>query len=142
MGEEFYSTIKLITGEEIFGTVSVEEDMDIPVIIVEHPVVMKMINTPDGSIVKVKSWMQIPGEDPLVIRSDKIVTMTEVKDPAIIAIYENYLQDERFQINEVGEERNNVKKKLTDKMGYITTVQQAREYLEGLYKQPNTNKES
>ena len=138
MDNEFYATIKLISGEEIFSLVSVEENTDNPLIMLQNPVTMKMVSTPEGSIVKVKTWMNIPGEDPIVIRWDKVITVTEIKESSIINIYNNYLEDERFDINEIGEmnkpHRNDVKSKLTTKMGYISTVEDARKYLEGVYK--------
>ena len=135
MVDEFYATIKLITGEEIFGSVSVEEDTENPIILITHPVTIKMINSIEGSMVKLTTWLNVPGDDPVVIKWDKVVTMTEIKDKAIISIYNNYLEDEKFYITQVGTADNNVKNKLTDKMGYISTVNDARKYLEGIYKQ-------
>ena len=135
MVDEFYATIKLITGEEIFGSVSVEEDTENPIILITHPVNIKMINSIEGSMVKLTTWLNVPGDDPVVIKWDKVVTMTEIKDKAIISIYNNYLEDEKFYITEIGTADNNVKNKLTDKMGYISTVNDARKYLEGIYKQ-------
>ena len=135
MVDEFYATIKLITGEEIFGLVSVEEDTENPIILITHPVTMKMINAIEGSMIKLNTWLNVPGDDPVVIKWDKVVTMTEIKDKAIISIYNNYLEDEKFYITKVGSADNNVKNKLTDKMGYISTVNDARKYLEGIYKQ-------
>ena len=137
MVDEFYATIKLITGEEIFGLVSVEEDTENPIILITHPVTIKMINAIEGSMVKLNTWLNVPGDDPVVIKWDKVVTMTEIKDKAIISIYNNYLEDEKFYITQIGSANkdNNVKNKLTDKMGYISTVNDARKYLEGIYKQ-------
>ena len=135
MVDEFYATIKLITGEEIFGLVSVEEDTENPIILINHPVTIKMINAIEGSMVKLNTWLNVPGDDPVVIKWDKVVTMTEIKDKAIISIYNNYLEDEKFYITKVRSVDNNVKNKLTDKMGYISTVNDARKYLEGIYKQ-------
>tara|TARA_Y100001968_G_scaffold74821_1_gene66225 strand:- start:489 stop:911 length:423 start_codon:yes stop_codon:yes gene_type:complete len=135
MVDEFYATIKLITGEEIFGLVSVEEDTENPIILITHPVTIKMINAIEGSMVKLNTWLNVPGDDPVVIKWDKVVTMTEIKDKAIISIYNNYLEDEKFYITKVRSADNNVKNKLTDKMGYISTVNDARKYLEGIYKQ-------
>ena len=146
MDNEFYATIKLVSGEELFSLVSVEEGTDNPLIMLQNPVTMKMVSTPEGSIVKVKTWMNIPGEDPIVIRWDKVITVTEVKDSSVITIYNNYLEDERYDINQIGEvnktHRNDVKSKLTNKMGYISTVNDARKYLEGIYKIKEDKKES
>lgn len=138
MDNEFYASIKLVSGEELFSMVSVEEGTDNPLIMLQNPVTMKIVSTPEGSIVKVKTWMNIPGDDPVVIRWNKVITVTEIKDNSIINIYNNYLEDERFDINQIGEvnktHKNDVKNKLTQKMGYISTVEDARKYLEGVYK--------
>ena len=142
MENEFYASIKLVSGEELFSLVSVEENCDNPLIMLQNPVTMKMVNTPDGSIVKVKTWLNIPGEDPVVIRWDKIITVTEIKENAVISIYNNYLEDERFDITQLGECRNDVKGNLTPKMGYISTVNEARKYLEDIYKIKEDKKES
>ena len=142
MENEFYASIKLVSGEELFSLVSVEENCENPLIMLQNPVTMKMVNTPDGSIVKVKTWLNIPGEDPVVIRWDKIITITEIKENAVIAIYNNYLEDERFDITHLGECRNDVKGNLTPKMGYISTVNEARKYLEDIYKIKEDKKES
>ena len=142
MENEFYASIKLVSGEELFSLVSVEENCDNPLIMLQNPVTMKMVNTPDGSIVKVKTWLNIPGEDPIVIKWDKIITITEIKENAVISIYNNYLEDERFDITHLGECSNDVKGDLTPKMGYISTVNEARKYLEDIYKITEDKKES
>ena len=146
MDNEFYASVKLVSGEELFSVVSVEEGTDNPLIMLQNPVIMKMVSTPEGSIVKVKTWMNIPGDDPIVIRWDKVITVTEIKDNSVINIYNNYLEDERFDINQIGEvnktHKNDVKSKLTNKMGYISTVNDARKYLEEIYNITQDKKES
>jgi len=146
MDNEFYASVKLVSGEELFSVVSVEEGTDNPLIMLQNPVIMKIVSSPEGSIVKVKTWMNIPGDDPIVIRWDKVITVTEIKDNSVINIYNNYLEDERFDINQIGEvnktHKNDVKSKLTNKMGYISTVEDARKYLEGVYKTTEDKKES
>jgi hypothetical protein len=142
MENEFYASIKLVSGEELFSLVSIEDNADNPLILCDKPVTMKMVNTPDGSIVKVRTWMNIPGDDPVVIQWDKVITVTEIKENGIIAIYNNYLEDERFDISQIGECRNDVKGQLTPKMGYISTVDDARKYLEDIFSSTEDKKES
>ena len=43
MGDEFYAVLKLVTGEEIFALVSVDENDGDPIIMLSNPVVMKML---------------------------------------------------------------------------------------------------
>ena len=142
MDNEFYASLKLVSGEEVFSLVSVEENTDNPLVLLQNPVTMKIVNTPDGSIVKVRTWMNIPGDDPVVIQWDKVITVTEIKENGIIAIYNNYLEDERFDVSQLGECRNDVKGDLTPKMGYISTVNEARKYLEEIYNITQDKKES
>ena len=44
MEEEFYSIIKLVSGEEIFALVSVDENQEESCIVLQNPVVMKMFH--------------------------------------------------------------------------------------------------
>ena len=94
MGEEFHSIIKLVSGEEIFSLVSVDENDGDPVIVLQNPIVMKMFQNGRGSHVKVKSWIELSDEDFFMIKSDKIITMTESTDRKLIEIYENFISDE------------------------------------------------
>ena len=107
MGEEFLAHIKLISGEEILANVCVDETNEQPVLIVNNPVVMKMLNNPNGNFIKIKPWMELSHEDVFVIHHDKIIAMSETNDPKIKIVYE--------------------------KMGYISSVNDARKYLEDMY---------
>ena len=135
MGEEFHAVIKLVTGEEIFALVCVDENDGDPIILMMNPVIMKVMRNHVGQYVKVKPWMEIPTDELYVIKYDKIITMTEVKEDKIIQFYEKYLNDDDTDFEDDG--RTNI----TDKMGYVSTVDDAREMLEKLYKLKD-NKES
>jgi len=131
MGEEFYSVIKLVTGEELFSLVSIDENEGDPLVIMQNPVTMKMTKTRHGINLRVKSWMEIPSDDFFIVKLDKIVTMTEVKDEDIIELYNHYLEEDDM---EDFSNPNNNQTKLTNKMGYISSVEDARETLEKIYK--------
>ena len=100
MGEEFIAVIKLVSGEEILASVCVDETDEEPIIIAHTPVTMKMIN--NGMYVKIKPWMELADDDMFVFRTDKIITMSEVKPD--------------------------------QKMGYVSTVEDARKSLENIFK--------
>ncbi len=131
MGEEFHAAIKLVTGEEIFALVCIDENDGDPIIILQNPVIMKVVTNNIGQYVKVKPWMEIPSDDFFVIKYDKIVTMTEVKESQMIHFYERYLNDEDVDIEMDG------KVKISDKMGFISTVEDARKRLERIFKSTN-----
>ena len=140
MGEEFIAVIKLVSGEEILASVCVDETGDEPIIIAHHPVIMKMIN--NGLYVKIKPWMELADDDMFVFRPDKIITMTEIKDQKVIKIYERYVEEESgdFDVNKL---QAGGEVKPDQKMGYVSSVEDARKKLEEDWKRPfNTNKES
>ena len=135
MGEEFHAVIKLVTGEEIFALVSVDENEGDPIILLMNPVIMKLMRNQVGQYVKVKPWIEMSNDDMYVVKYDKIITMTEVKEERMITFYEKYLNDDDVDIVEEG------RSKITDKMGYVSTVDNARQMLENIYKLKD-NKES
>ena len=131
MGEEFYSILKLMSGEEIFSLISVDENDGVPVIILQNPLIMKMMESPKGSFIKVRKWIELADDDIFLMKYDKILTMTECKDKKLIAIYNNYCHDDEYDMeifNESGEVR------ITDQMGYVSSVEDARKKFEVLFK--------
>ena len=135
MGEEFHAVIKLVTGEEIFSLVCVDENDGDPILLLMNPVIMKLMRNQVGQYVKVKPWIEMSNDDMYVVKYDKIITMTEVKEERMITFYEKYLNDDDVDIIEEG------RTKITDKMGYVSTVDNARQMLENIYKLKD-NKES
>ena len=136
MGDEFYAVIKLVTGEEIFSLVCIDENDGDPIILLMNPVIMKVMRNHIGEYVKVKPWMDIATDDLYVIKYDKIITMTEVKEGQMIEFYNKYLNEEEFDWEEDGRTR------ISDKMGYISSVEDARKLLEKLYNNIEDSKES
>jgi|TARA_B100001113_G_C20658720_1_gene426857 hypothetical protein len=135
MQEEFHGVVKLITGEEIFGLVSIDENDGDPVIMLQSPVIMKVFNNPTGQYVKIKPWLEIPEEDIFLIKYDKIITMTEIKNQQMIQFYDRYLSDDDFDFEIDG------RVNLSNHMGLLSTVEDARKKLEEIFKIPSNNKE-
>jgi len=129
MGEEFYCSLKLISGEEVFSLVCVDENDGDPIIILQNPVIMKIQQFMDKMVVKIKPWMEIPDDDFYFIKLDKIITMTEINDEITIEFYNKYIADEPVKSVET-----NGEVKITNKMGYISSVDDARKNLEKIYK--------
>ena len=83
MGDEFYSILKLVSGEEIFALVCVDETDDEPILILHTPIKMKTLNNMGAgqlNYIKVTPWMDMTDEDMFVMKMDKVITMTECKD--------------------------------------------------------------
>ena len=128
MEEEFYSIIKLVSGEEIFALVSVDENDENPILVLQNPVVISTVNTPGGSMIKVKPWLNLTDETMFIIRLDKVITMIESKDQKLIDVYNNY--------NEESDQEEPLDGCVmpTSKMGYLSSVKDARKDLEDLFK--------
>ena len=144
MGEEFYSSIKLITGEEIFALVCLDENDGDPVLVLQNPVIMKVISTGGSYGIKIKPWMSIPGDDFFVIKLDKIITMTEIKDDNVIEFYNRYLEDDDDDYDALSQNSSSTygKAEVTKNMGYVSSVEDARKTLEKIYKSNKDLKDS
>ena len=134
---DFHATIKLITGEEIFALVSVDNSENEPVIIMQNPVIMKVLSTGRGQMMKIRPWLEVPGDDVYIIKYDRIITMSEVKDKMIISMYKTYCEEGDFAFGSFVDDSMKTDKRnqeVTKKMGYISTVEDARKKLEDLFK--------
>ena len=130
MGEEFYCVLKLVSGEEILSLICVDENDGDPIIVLQNPVVVKVYSGPTGSQVKIKPWMELPNDDFFMIKLDKIITMTETTDKKLIHLYHHYLSDD----DSVELYKSSGEVKVSNEMGYVSSVEDARKKLEELYK--------
>ena len=138
MGDEFYSILKLVSGEEIFAMVCVDESNDDPILILHNPIKMKPLNQMSQlSYIKVTPWMEMTDEDMFVMKMDKVITMTECKDQKLIKIYKQYMNEKDSDDLTVIKTRSE-KGKITwpgdPKLGYISSVEKKREALEQIFK--------
>ena len=130
MGDEFYAIIKLVSGEEILSLVFVDENDGDPVLVLQNPVTMKTYNNQHGMYLKVKPWMELSDDDFFIVKLDRIITMTETKDKRILDIYNNYIEDD----DSIDVYNPSGQVKPSSKMGYISSVEDARKSLERIFK--------
>lgn len=130
MGEEFYAIIKLVSGEEIMSLVMIDENDGDPVVVLQNPITIKSFHNQHGMHIKVKSWMELSSDDFFIIKPDKIITMTETNDKKLIHIYTNYIEDD----SSVETYMPDGMVKPSTKMGYISSVEDARKNLERIFK--------
>jgi len=134
MGDEFYAILKLVSGEEIFSLIVVDNDTDNDsIIVLQNPVLMWSNTTPTGTYIKVKPWLDLPNEDIFMIRLDKVITMTESNDKKLINLYNHYIKEEDIAVYD-----QNGQTKPNQEMGYISSVADARKKLEKLFKLEET----
>ena len=139
MGDEFYSILKLVSGEEIFALVCVDETDDEPILILHTPIKMKTLNNVGSQLnyIKVTPWMDMTDEDMFVMKMDKVITMTECKDQKLIKIYKQYIEEKDSDDMEVIQSRSKkgkVKLSGDPRLGYISSVEKKRQSLEELFK--------
>ena len=132
---EFYGSIKLVTGEEIFGSIYVDDTETPPdQIVVTDPICLKVINANGLDVgFKIEPWMKFTTEDIFVIKMSQVVTMSEVTDSKILDTYKRYLNSSSFSSNKSLTPKGKSNPDLTKDMGYLSTVDSARELLERLY---------
>ena len=139
MGDEFYSVIKLVSGEEIFALVCVDESEDEPILILHNPIKMKPLHPQSNqlSYIKVTPWMETIDEDMFVLRMDKVITMIECKDQKLIKIYKQYLDEkdeDDVQVINTRSKKGKINWPGDPKLGYISSVEKKRQSLEKIFK--------
>jgi len=134
MGEEFYATIKLVSGEEIFSLVSVDENDGETVVILQNPIVAKSTIQNGQPALKIKPWIEMSDEDIFVIRFDKILTISESKNKRLIEVYNNFISDDDSGSYDPFSSDLSGKVKPSSKMGYIASVEDSRKRLERIFK--------
>ena len=129
--EEFYATIKLKSGEEIFAKVAASEEEDRTMLIVSNPIIVQEIKVRSGVIgYKIEPWLKTTSEDMFIINLEDVLTMSESSDIEMILMYQDYLrQSQKTEGNE---------SKISRRMGYIANINEAKELLEKIF---NSNKE-
>jgi hypothetical protein len=125
--EDFYATLKLKTGEEIFAKVAASEEENRTILIVSNPITISQIKSRFGVVgYKIEPWLKTTTEDMFILNLDDILTMSESSDIEMIMMYQSY-------IRQSNKEKSN-HSQITRRMGYIANVNDAKEILEKLYK--------
>lgn len=123
--DDFYCTIKLKCGDEIFCKVAATEEEDRTLLLLSNPITVQEIVV-RGTVTgyKVEPWLKTTEEDLIVINMDDVLTMTENSNIDMIVYYHDYLRKNHKEN----------KSNLSREMGYISSVKEAKKSLEKLYK--------
>ena len=127
MEDDFYGTIKFKNGEEVFAKIAASEETDRTMLVIHHPITVAEVKSRAGTVgYKVEPWLKTTREDMFIINMDNVLTMSESSDLHMIKMYQRFVQDtDRDSKNQP---------KLSRQMGYIATVNDAKDILEKLYK--------
>jgi hypothetical protein len=128
--DDFYATIKLKTGEEIFCKLLPSEEDDEILLLISNPVVISEINSRGNKVgYKLESWLKTTNDDMFIINIDDTLTVSESYDLDMILMYQSFIRKKSNNTS------INQKSNLTRKMGYISTVDEAKSLLEKIYKE-------
>ena len=134
--DEFYASLKLITGEEILGLVMVDSSGIPENIIVSNPLVCQEIRSSGTNIpmgYKFEPWMKLTDEEVFIIDLNRVITISEISDKEVLKTYDTIVKS--------GFTRNSPE--ITREMGYINSVERARKSFETLYNsEPKKEKDS
>jgi len=127
MEDDFYATIKLKSGEEIFAKVGYSEEEDRTFLLLDTPITIERIKNRGGIYgYRVEPWLKTSKDDLFIVNMDDVLTISESKDLETIHMHQTFsIQQDNFF--------DNKQKKLDRKMGYISTIKEAKKSLEKLY---------
>ena len=123
--EDFFATIKFKNGEEIFSKVlpSLEENKTI--LLLSNPITVNEATTKRGNSLgyRIEPWLKTSSDDMFILNMDEVMTMSESDSIEMIVYYQDYVR----KINKTNYS------KLDRKMGYLSSVHEAKEVLEKLF---------
>jgi hypothetical protein len=125
--DEFYASLKLVSGEEILALVVVDNTGKPENVVISNPVVCKEIRSSGTNIpmgYKFEPWMKLTDDDTYVLPLEKVITLSQITSNEIVDTYKDVV--------EYGFKPTNPD--LTKDMGYINSVSKARDILEKLYR--------
>ena len=124
--DDFYATVKLKSGEEIFAKVAASEEEDRTVLIVNNPIVIQELKGRMGVVgYKFEPWLKTTTEDMFILNLSDVLTMSESSDIEMIMMYQDYIRS--------SEKNSTSESKINRRMGYVANVNEAKELLEKLF---------
>ena len=125
--EDFYATVKLKTGEEIFAKVAASEEEDKTFLLLSNPITVCEVKNKIGIIgYKIEPWLKTTSEDMFVINKSDVLTMSESSNIEMIMMYQNFVKDSNQQ--------KNVQSGINRRMGYLGNVSDTKRALEKIFK--------
>ena len=122
--DDFFSTVKLKSGEEIFAKVAASEEDGRTMLLITNPIVVNEIKGKMGTVgYKVEPWLKTTREDMFIINLDDVLTMSESNDIEMIMMYQNYVRSSKKDTNT----------KINRRMGYVGNVHDTKELLEKIF---------
>ena len=129
MGEEFFATLKLITGEEIVSKVVYLEDED--KVLLENPLQVDSAKQRKGQLeisgFSFREWVGATFDKMFIVNRNHIITMSEVEGPIVDFYKETLLRMEN------GRSLTGKGGKLPRGSGYLGSVTDMKKSLENIF---------
>ena len=128
--EEFYASVKLISGEEVLAQVCYLPDDD--KVVMNRPLQVEVARQKKGNVeiagFALREWVMATFDEMFIINKTHILTMTEL-DPTIKTFYEQTLSriENAKNLTKLGN-------KLPRKSGYLGSIQDKKRSLEDIFK--------
>ena len=132
--DEFIATVKLVSGEEVLTKVIVDYTTTVEKVILDNPVICQEVRSHGANVplgYKFEPWIKMSDEEIYIIDLEKIITLSEIKDDLVIKTYNNIIEG--------GFKRQHPD--IDKQMGYVNSVDKARQIIEKLYKSDSASKE-
>ena len=124
--EKNYFVFKMVSGEEIVAVTEIDDTGVEPVFFLQDPLKVELTHKGNHTMVRLIPWITIPEDEIFKIGFDKIITMTQLQeDHEMIQAYEHYNDQRKL--------KGTHKVKLSERMGYMGTVNDARVALEKIF---------
>jgi hypothetical protein len=125
--EDFYATIKLKTGEEIFAKIAASEEEDRTMLIISSPIIVSEIKNRSRTVgYKVEPWLKTTKDDMFIINLSDVLTLSESSDIEMIMMYQSYVRQSSREEDD--------QPRMSRRMGYVSNVTDAKEILEKIFK--------
>ena len=127
--DDFYATLKFKSGEEVFAKVAASEEEGRTMLLVHNPITVCEVKSKSGLVgYKVEPWLKTTKDDIFLVNIEDVLTMSESSDIEMITMHQQYVKHN----DKHGD--GSSKYKLNRKMGYLSTIDEAKNALEKIYK--------
>ena len=125
--DDFYCTVKLKTGEEIFAKVAATEEEDRTMLLVSNPIIIHELKGKMGVVgYKIEPWLKTTTDDMFIINLTDVLTMSESSDIEMIMMYQDYIR--------ASDKNTTNHSPINRKMGRLGNVNDVKEILEKIFK--------
>tara|TARA_B000000609_G_C24087492_1_gene301031 strand:- start:390 stop:782 length:393 start_codon:yes stop_codon:yes gene_type:complete len=125
--DDFYCTVKLKTGEEIFAKVAATEEEDRTMLLVSNPIIIHELKGKMGVVgYKIEPWLKTTTDDMFIINLADVLTMSESSDVEMIMMYQDYVR--------ASDKNTTNHSPINRKMGRLGNVNDVKEILEKIFK--------